>query len=567
MQKWRRLSPKSGRSRAIDHLSDNLTPPSDEEQDELVLLESSLRNFIAGAWHVLEPGTDYKHGWHIDAIAEHLEAVTLGQIKRLVINIPPRHMKSLTVSVFWPSWWWIQRPETKFIFSSYSAMLSKRDNGKARQLIESPWFQKRWGHLVKIRRDTNAKGRFENTRTGFRFATSVNAGVTGEGGDVSVADDPHNAKQANSDANLNSVVEWWDGAMSTRLNDPKNGVRLIVMQRLNERDLTGHVLKKGGYEHLCLPAEFDGKRRSTSIGTGRYFDSQEADQTFLLARTKVELTRSGVRADALTINPKTSEIMRTVNYDPRTKEGDLLWENHFGRNELESLKVDLGPYSAAGQLQQDPAPAEGGILKRFWWRFWQRPGMNLQPIPMKRPKGDPIAHPVATLPDSFSEVIQSWDCAVVGTDDASFNVGQVWGRIEANKYLLNQKREQLDLPGLLELVRALTNEHPEAYCKLFENKANGPAVVQTLNNELGGMIAVPPYGDKTARGVAISPQIAAGNVFIPHPDMPGFEWVHEFLKETTRFPFAATGDQVDSMAIALLHFASGFEYQESEMNF
>jgi len=214
----------------------------------------------------------------------------------------------------------------QILFSSYSATLSGRDSLKCRRLIESDWYRERWGSRYQLTSDQNQKQRFENDRTGYRIATSVGGSATGERADVVVVDDPHSVEQAASDVERRTAVEWWNGTMSTRLNDFSNGHKVVIQQRLHEMDLTGDLLVKGGYELLCLPAEFEPERKcSTSIGWT----------------------------------------------DPRTEIGELLWPQKVTRAELAEVKVALGSYRYAGQYQQRPTPPEGGIFKRSWWRYWQ----------------------------------------------------------------------------------------------------------------------------------------------------------------------------------------------------
>lgn len=302
----------------------------------------TLGEFIEGAWSIVEPSTPYLHNWHIDAVVEHLEAVTRGEIRDLLINIPPRHGKSLIVSVFWPTWVWTFAPEFRWLFSSYAQSLSTRDSLKCRRIIQSRWYQSRWGARVNLTSDQNVKTRFENDRSGYRIATSVGGAGTGEGGDAVVVDDPHNVKKAESDLDREGIRHWWDEVMSTRLNDPKTGVRVMVMQRVHEEDLAGHVLDRGGYEHLCIPAEYEPTTTVTSLGWS----------------------------------------------DPRTEEDELLWEERIPRPVLEKLKIDLGIYGTAGQLQQRPSPRGGGMFQREWFevvdaipkhggirgRYWDKAG-------------------------------------------------------------------------------------------------------------------------------------------------------------------------------------------------
>lgn len=281
----------------------------------------SLGRFMRDAWHVVEPDTPLIGGWHLDAIVEHLEAVARSEIRNLVINVPPGTTKSLTAAVFWPAWVWTWSPSYRWLFAAYAEKLSIRDSGKCRKVVRSEWYQVRWPLAMSIAQDT--KTRFENERTGYRIATSVGGVGTGEKGDAIVVDDPHNVLEAESTAKREEVLMWWDEVMSTRLNDPKTGVKVIVMQRVHERDLSAHVLEQGGYDHLMLPMEYDPKRSCvTSLG----FE------------------------------------------DPRLDAGELLCPERFPDEVLDDLKIRLGPYGTAGQLQQTPAPRSGGMFDRDWFK-------------------------------------------------------------------------------------------------------------------------------------------------------------------------------------------------------
>jgi predicted phage terminase large subunit-like protein len=469
----------------------------------------SLSQYIQAAWPVVEPATDFISNWHIDAISDHLEAVTWGWIKNLIINIPPRHMKSLTVSVFWPTWAWTWRPELRWLFASYAEKLAIRDNVKSRRVIKSPWYQARWGHVFRLTGDQNEKMRFENDRSGYRIATSVGGSATGEGGDIIVVDDPHKMKEVESDLIREGVLDWWDETMSTRLNDPKSGNKVILMQRGHEQDLTGHVLEKmeqGGesYEHLCLPAEYEPTTYVTAIG----FE------------------------------------------DPRTEPGELLWPDHFDQEAIDNLKISLGSRASAAQLQQRPSPAEGDIFKKKWWRFWIPPGSNLPPYRIKLPDGSLFECEQRELPAFFTEQLQSWDMAFKDTKSSAFVAGQVWARLGADKFLLDQERDRWDFPATLAAVRRVTTRHPAAHAKLVEDKANGPAVIQTLRSSVAGLIAVNPEGDKVSRANAVTPDIEAGNVYLPHPAIA--PWVDGLIDECASFPNGAFSDQVDTLSQGLV---------------
>jgi predicted phage terminase large subunit-like protein len=466
----------------------------------------SLREFVRQAWPIVEPATPFVPGWHIDAIIDHLESVSNGHIRNLLINVPPRHMKSLLVSVFWPAWEWIPWPERRWLYSSYAAQLSIRDSVKNRRLIDSDWYQERWADRFALTGDQNTKGTFENDRSGYRLSTSVGGAATGEGGDRIVCDDPHNVQEAESDSVRKGTIEWYDVVMSTRVNDPRSAAKVVVMQRCHQQDLSGHLLEQGGWEHLCLPAEYEGPGRVTSIGFS----------------------------------------------DPRTEPGELLWAERFGPEELESLKRSLGSYAAAGQLQQRPSPAGGGIFKRHWFRYFQPRGANLPPVAVSLPDGTQMSVAAIEAPFRVDESLQSWDCTFKDLDTSDYVVGQVWERLGPAYLLGDQVRVRMDCPATVKAVRELSAKWPQCLAKLIEDKANGSAVIQMLSTHIPGIIPVNPEGGKIARAMAVSPLIEAGNVYLPHPLYA--PWVNDFIEECAAFPNGAHDDQVDAMTQALLRW-------------
>jgi predicted phage terminase large subunit-like protein len=460
----------------------------------------ALGEFVVQAWPIVEPGTPFVGGWHIDAICEHLEAVSRGEITRLLINVPPRHGKSLLVSVFWPAWAWARGPELRWLFSSYAQSLSTRDSVRCRRLLESPWYRERWGDIFDLTGDQNVKNRFENNRTGVRIATSVGGSATGEGGDILVCDDPHKIEEAPSDLVRERVIAWWDATMCTRLNDPARGAMVVIMQRVHERDLAGHLLEQGGWTHLCLPAEYD------------------PSHPFCWPE------------------------------DPRREPGELLCADRFGPDEVERLKRSLGSYGAAGQLQQRPSPVGGGIFQRSWWRYY-----------------DP-EHPLPQL----DEIVQSWDLSFGASVGSDYVVGQVWGTAGADVYLLRELRERMTFTQTLSAVREMTGwvDHRfprhRGHAILVEQAANGAALVDVLAREIGSLIPIRPEGSKLSRAQAVSPQVEAGNVWLPgHPnvDNTGYDcdrtppWVAGFIEELATFPVGAFDDRVDSMTMALRRLA------------
>jgi len=287
--------------------------------------EATLHEFVRQAWPIVEADRPFVDNWHVRLICRHLEALTSDEIGRLLINIPPGCMKSLLTGVFWPCWVWTHSPETRWLFASYSQQLSTRDSVRCRNLIGSPWYQRHWGRYVCLTGDQNQKTYFETTQGGWRMATSVGGRGTGEHPDYIVVDDPHNVVQSESDVQREAALEWWDGTISTR--GRSRGVRqVVVMQRLHENDLSGHILSKGGdWNHLCLPMRYEG-------------------------RDRMRPTLLGSR-------------------DERRRTDELLWPELFPERVVEEMERDLGSRRAAGQLQQRPAPADGEMFRRPWFQI------------------------------------------------------------------------------------------------------------------------------------------------------------------------------------------------------
>lgn len=472
----------------------------------------SLHEFVRQAWPVVEPATPFIDTWHVGAICDHLEAVTRGEITRLLINVPPGHAKSLLVAVLWPAWVWSFRPAWRGLFASYAYDLAERDSVRCRALIRSDWYRVfmeggGWG----IVEDQDTKGYFVNTASGFRFSTSVEAQATGWRGDAVVVDDPVSAKEAPSEAKRREAIHWWDLVMSSRLNDMERGARVIIMQRLHEDDLAGHVLVQGGYEHLCLPSEFEPARRAVTCRTV-----------------------GGVR----------SEFWR----DPRTTDGELLFPKLFPATVLEQARKDLGSGGYAGQHGQRPTPEGGGMFKKGWWRFWKPDGIAPDHCP--RPNGC-WEGPARALP-KLDRVVLSLDAAFKATDSTDFVVFQIWGTSAADRFLLAQVRGRMSFTDTLSTFRRLAREWPQARQKLVEDKANGPAIINTLKHEISGIIAVNPEGGKEARAAAVQPQVESGNVYLPD----SVPWLDGFVEEFAAFPRGRHDDQVDALTQALNHMAN-----------
>lgn len=471
--------------------------------------ERSLKSFLKGAWPIIDPGSKFVDGWHIDCICEHVEAIFRREIRRLIINIAPRSAKSSIISVAAPAWRWLQCPQEKFLCASYGRNLSLGFSRKTRNLIASPWYQARWSEKFAFVNDQNEKGEFENSKGGFRIAASVEGGILGRGGSVAIYDDPNDLDEMGHPAYRQSVKDWYSGTASSRYIDPKTDVRLCVQQRASYGDdLTAYLMELGGWEQLVIPNEFDGRRARTSIGWT----------------------------------------------DPRTHIGELMQPARFGPEEVAILKREQRA-NYSGQFQQAPLSDGTESLRREWFRFYNPPGTKHvdehgEPIPVTISGSDGKAIKIlpVDLPSAFEHVVDSWDCAFKNADHNDYVAGQQWGRIGANSYLLAREHGHWNFPETLAAVRRLSiRGAPE---KLVEDKANGTAVMDVLRNEIPGLIPVEPNGGKWARVAAVSGYIEAGNVFLPNPDL--FPWVWDLLKEFSDGRSSKHDDDTDAMSQALM---------------
>jgi predicted phage terminase large subunit-like protein len=411
----------------------------------------SMANFVRQAWAVYDPSSPLIWGWHIDGICEHLEAVTDGQITRLLINIPPGTMKSSLVNVLWPAWEWGPKklPHHRIISAAHEQGLAIRDNRAMRRIVQSDWYQALWP--MKIAGDQNQKTYFENESTGFRQACAVSS-MTGRRGHRVLWDDPLSAEHANSEAHREKVIREFTETLPSRYVNPSSSANVIVMQRLHERDPSGYILEKGlAYDHLCLPMEFEKQRRCrTSIG----FE------------------------------------------DPRKDEGELLFEERFPRDVVDRDKGTMGSYAVAGQFQQLPSPRGGGIFKDAWWKLYT----VLPKIKYRIIYGDTAQK---TKEQNDFSVFQCWG---FGEDGKIYLLDQVRGKWEAPQLLMTARafwnKHKADKSSALRQFKV-------------EDKSSGTGLIQQLRQSGTPVQGIPRGVDKTTRAYDVAPQIEVGNVAIP----------------------------------------------------
>lgn len=452
--------------------------------------EERLVDFVRIGWSALEPGTRFVPGKPVEAICEHLEAVSRGEIRRLLINVPPGCTKSMTTNVFWPSWEWGPRrmPHLRYISASYAAELSIRDNLRGRDLMTSEWYASNWGDVFALKSDQNAKIRYENDKAGWRYASSVGASITGHRGDRVIVDDPHSVQNVESEADRESSLRWFSETLPTRLNNLDESAIVVIMQRVHERDVSGLILaKEMGYDHLMLPMEF------------------EPDHPHI-SRTSL-----GFR-------------------DWRTTPGELLWPERFSPRALGELKSAFrswgGSYAEAGQLQQRPAPRSGGMFQRDDFQFVDR------------------------APDDLQAVVRGWDLAASKDKRAAKTAGVKIGRDRAGRFYVLDARVGQWGPREVEtsIVSAARADGPACKQDLPQDPGQaGKAQVAYLAGALAGhdFAFSPESGSKEDRARPFSAQCEAGNVYLVRGP-----WTDGFVNECCMFPNGEFMDQVDAASRA-----------------
>jgi predicted phage terminase large subunit-like protein len=480
---------------------------------DLILIEKErakrgLINFIKDGWNVLEPQAQpFVDGWAVNCMCEHLEAVTKGQIRRLLINVPPGFMKSMTTCVFWEAWEWgpMAMPWIKYLLFSYAADLTVRDNRKCRLLIDSEWYQQRWGSQFKFSSDQNQKQRYENDKRGFRLASSVGGLGTGERGNRIIFDDPHNVKQALSDVQRLEAITWHKETASTRTIN-KDSVFIGIMQRIHLNDLTGYILETEGEDwvQVCIPMEYDGRKFSSPIRPKAY-KGPDKEQ---------------------------------YEWDNRTQPDELAWPERFPREEVDRLKKTLGPYGAAAQLQLNPIPRSGSIF-------------DITKI-----------ETVDAVPVGRKRTIRYWDLAStqksIASPDPDWTVGLKLAIYDDGSMLVEDVVRMRDTPAKVE--KAIKNTSTQDGKSVYIGIPNDPGQagkhqVRYYVTQLVGftVYSLIESGSKEDRAEPISSQVSVGNLRI----LRG-AWNKVFLEELQVFP-AGKKDQVDALsgAFSLLMDTAG----------
>ena len=505
----------------------------------------SLAQFVRDSWHVLESSTALNWNWHIDAVCLHAEAIFKDwhdkkrglipqqRMQNLLINIPPGSMKSRIISVCLPAWAWLYDPSWKAYFIAANPTVATRDSMYCKEIIASDWYQNTFKPTWHLSKTHNNQKSFANTQGGFRKAFGFFAKITGDRSDCLVCDDPHDANEVSSTVKRLAVLSRWDTTIYNRVNDLRISVRLIIMQRLHEDDLAGHVFSSGAWKQLIIEQEFTTPQQPSPIGWT----------------------------------------------DPRTKPGELMFPERFPLPVLVDEKSRLGSYGYSGQHQQRPSPDGGGMFKIENWRIY---------IPGSEKFGRTILSMDAAFKGGakndyvvIAAVRQQLDCVPPSiTHDGVFR--------RHRYYVPHLMRLKADIIQSQAALRQMAGRFPFADKKLIEDKANGSAIVQQMSLEMRGIEPIDPGNDsKTSRAQAISPVQERGDICLPVSDWaiaqlvamgvtsctlgeywahhkpshtstaehaPVADWVKDFIDEAARFPNSAHDDQVDALTQAVLWY-------------
>ncbi len=505
----------------------------------------SLAHFVRTAWAQIQPGITLHWNWHLEEICKHVQGILEEWIKRqhdpsyqmelqnLILNCPPRSLKSTIVSICAPAWMWLRWPAWKSIFVSANPRVAIRDARGCHSLISCEWYKilrktlaeryegdQRAYYDWSIDAEHDADGNFANTSGGFRIAIGFTAVVVGLGGDAIFVDDPNDPKKVHGQAERDKINDTWDLTLCNRVNDYTCSIRVMIMQRVHELDLTGHwvaTMPSKKTVHLPMPLEFD-----------------------------VELV-----------------VKSPFGYkDPRKHAGECLFPLRYPPDVVEEERTRLGPFGFAAQMNQDPMPLTGGMFDRGWWNFCtlaRRDGLD--PLPASnlvigdnpRPKGC-NAKKAIPIPWDLDMLIVTVDATFGSVEETASNVGLgVVAKKGADYFVIEDRTKARSFLDTVEAIRELKRDFPSVGMVLIEKKANGAAIIDTLQHEISGIIAIEANENWLVRANAMVPGVAAGNWYL----LEGSPWLNAFVSEFAVCPNGTKDDRIDMCSQLAKYFGAG----------
>ena len=509
------------------------------EKLEAKAYEGDLISFVRYVWPIVEPAIPFVEGWALSAIADHLQAVTRGEIRRLLINVPPGFSKSLLTDVFWPAWEWgpQNHPSYRYVCASYSNHLTERDNMRCRNVVMNERYQRLWGNRFRISNEQFTKVKFANDKTGWKLATSTGGIGVGERGDRFIIDDANNTMLMESEAVRYTTNMWFTEVVPDRLNNPKESAIVVIQQRLHEEDVSGVALDRDlGYTHLCIPMEY------VPHGFVNGYDADGKIRTFD------------------TWDPEAEKPVKLFWKDPRTVEDEPAWPERFGPEQINEIRNAKGPYAWAGQYQQTPEVRGGSIIRRDYWTNWEE----------------------EKYPD-LEYILASVDTAYTEKQENDASALTVWGMFrDANQnpkiIMLYAWQEKLEIHKLVQRIidtctvdkRPITHPRFQVDKLLIEAKASGLSVSQEIRRIIGfnglfGIDLINPtkQGDKVARAHSVLHLFSDGMIYAPIR-----KWSDEVINQCAVFPKGSKDDLVDSTTMALRYLRDhGFALRREESEF
>ncbi len=458
------------------------------------LIRTDFYSFVQRVFYEVSGGQILSPNWHIHLLCDQLERARRGEIKRLIINVPPRSLKSIVVNVAFTVWLLAHNPREKVISASYSNDLADTFARDCKRVMTAPWFKELFPNCI-IAGDQTSAADFKTTARGGRFSTSVESTFTGRGGNFIIIDDPIKASDAMSESARNKVIEWYQHTLLSRLDNQENGVIILIMQRVHENDLTGYLLENSDeWTHIKIPE---------------------------VATTDEKWTAG------------------TTTYTRRS--GTVLHEKYMSLARAQDLQQTLGTYVWSAQYQQEPCPAEGGIIKESWLHYYTDKTFDI---------------------NNVARVFISWDTAnKTGATNAYSAACVILLARDGGRhkfFLLDVVRGKWEMPDLMKQTIDLYNGWRHVYPGyrmpvklLIEDKASGTQLIQLLNAQRDSdgyrfdIDAVKPDTDKVSRLMGVSAYIENGTLQFSQDEKP---WWSDFKKELLGFPGTKYKDQVDALS-------------------
>lgn len=509
---------QGGQPLSIDEELEQLEAEEAAAQEELAELDRDamvldLSEFVRGGWHVLEPA-ELEWNWHHEALCKNVQGMIEEWIKRkeqrfyvmrwhkLAINICPTSLKSRIIMVFAVAWVWLRYPTFQWLCISGNPANVNRDSEACHDLVTNRWYTDTFSIAWSIRPDIDSKAKWQTTAGGLRLSRGMASKFTGIHVDGILVDDPDDAKDVWSESERKSRAAKIE-SLSSRLNDKRRYIFIVLQQRVHVDDCTGEMLSRGGsILHANYAALYD----------------------------------DGTRHDTPFYN------------DPRHVKGENMHELRLTTMVIAEAKVELGTHGFESQYNGNPAPLDGGMFGRKWLRYFTIANMPVGMYP--RPKDTNVEPAYVLERKANGKLDLDWmaitvDATFGGLKETNSAVGLLcMGGKGPKRFIFMDRTKQMSYPDTKQAIRDLLRDYPAANAVLVERKANGQAIIDELSAEFSGLIGIEASEHYISRAYAMSPAIESGCLYVLEGEM----WLEPFIGELTLFPNGAHDDRVDALA-------------------